>query len=113
VLTGKYRDGVPERRRSNPMFMAYAGRFLDERSAAIVETVAHVADELGVSALAVALSWVRDRPGVASALIGARDVGQLNQSLSPEVDGLTLPPEALQRLNDASAPHVGYPESGI
>ncbi|HEX3782564.1 MAG TPA: aldo/keto reductase [Pseudonocardiaceae bacterium] len=113
VLTGKYREGVSERRLNNPMFMAYNGRFLDERSSAIVETVWGVAEELGVTPLAVALSWVRDRPGVTAALIGARNVDQLSQSLAAEVDKLTLPQEALRKLDDASAPHVGYPESGI
>jgi aryl-alcohol dehydrogenase-like predicted oxidoreductase len=113
VLTGKYRHGVPEKRLNNPMFMAYAGRFLDERCAAIVEAVAQAADELGVAPLSVALSWARDRPGVTSALVGARDLDQLSQSLSPQVQGLTLPQEVAQRLNDASAPCTGYPESGV
>lgn len=113
VLTGKYRDGVPERRRNNPMFMAYNGRYLDERSTAIVEVVADVAAGLGVSPVAVALAWVRDRPGVTSALIGARNQDQLSQSLAPEVDKLTLPVEVVRRLDDASAPQISYPESGV
>jgi aryl-alcohol dehydrogenase-like predicted oxidoreductase len=96
VLTGKYRDGVPEKRRNNPMFMAYNGRYLDDRSAAIVETVATVAGELGVPPLAVALAWVRDRPGITSALVGARNIDQLRQSLGPETDSLVLPEQVVR-----------------
>ena len=113
VLTGKYRDGVPEKRRNNPMFQAYAGRFLDDRSAAVVETVATVAGELGVPPLAVALAWVRDRPGVTTALIGARNIDQLRQSLAPETDGLVLPEAAVRTLDEVSKPHRGYPEAGV
>jgi aryl-alcohol dehydrogenase-like predicted oxidoreductase len=113
VLTGKYRDGVPERRLNNPMFRAYAGQYLDDRSAAIVETLATVAGELGVPPLAVALAWVRDRPGVSCALIGARNIDQLRQSLAPETDHLVLPEQAVRMLDEASKPHRGYPENGV
>jgi aryl-alcohol dehydrogenase-like predicted oxidoreductase len=109
VLTGKYRGGTPaDSRGASPHFERFVGRFLDERSAGIVEAVAIAADGLGVSPLAVSLAWVRDRPGVTAPVVGARTVGQLLGSL--QVDDLTLPDSIVQALDDVSAPDFGYPE---
>jgi aryl-alcohol dehydrogenase-like predicted oxidoreductase len=109
VLTGKYRNGTPaDSRAASPHFERFVGRFLDERSAGIVEAVATAADGLGVSPLAVSLAWVRDRPGVTAPVIGARTVGQLIGSL--QTDELTLPAEIRLALDDVSAPKVGYPD---
>jgi aryl-alcohol dehydrogenase-like predicted oxidoreductase len=87
----------------------FASTYLDERSAGIVEAVATAAEGLGVSPLEVALVWVRDQPGVASAVVGARNATQLRASLA--TDQLFLPPEIRLALDDVSAPAVGYPES--
>jgi aryl-alcohol dehydrogenase-like predicted oxidoreductase len=61
-----------------------------------------------VTPLAVALAWVRDRPGVAAPIVGARTTGQLNSSL--EADQTVLPDEIRRALDDVSMPEVGYPE---
>jgi aryl-alcohol dehydrogenase-like predicted oxidoreductase len=109
VLTGKYRGGTPaDSRGASPHFERFVGRFLDERSAGIVEAVAIAADGLGVSPLAVSLAWVRDRPGVTAPVVGARTVGQLLGSL--QVEELTLPDSIVQALDDVSSPDLGYPE---
>jgi aryl-alcohol dehydrogenase-like predicted oxidoreductase len=109
VLTGKYRGGTPaDSRGASPHFERFVGRFLDERSAGIVEAVAIAADGLGVSPLAVSLAWVRDRPGVTAPVVGARTVGQLLGSL--QVEELSLPDSIVQALDDVSAPDFGYPE---
>ncbi len=102
VLTGKYRDGTPaDSRGASAHRQPFVGRFLNERSAGIVEAVATAADGLGVSPLAVSLAWVRDRPGVVAPIVGARTVGQLVSSLQTEE--LTLPPEINHALTDVSA----------
>jgi aryl-alcohol dehydrogenase-like predicted oxidoreductase len=102
VLTGKYRTGVPaDSRAAAPHFSGFVHPYLDERCRAIVEAVSTAADGLGVSPLAVALSWVRDRPGVASAIVGARTAGQLMGILQAE--DVTLPPEISIALDDVSA----------
>ena len=111
VLTGKYRNGTPaDSRGASPHFERFVGRFLDERSAGIVEAVAIAADGLGVSPLAVSLAWVRDRPGVTAPVVGARSVGQLLGSL--QIEDLVLPDEIVKALDDVSAPDLGYPERG-
>lgn len=112
VLTGKYLAGVPEERQASWFFNWYVGRFLREsRTESIVAAVVAVADELGVPPAAVALAWVRDRPGVTAAVVGARSVGQLRESLS--ADRVTLPDDARKRLDEVSAPYIGYPEGGL
>jgi aryl-alcohol dehydrogenase-like predicted oxidoreductase len=111
VLTGKYRNGTPaDSRGASPHFERFVGRFLEERSAGIVEAVAIAADGLGVSPLAVSLAWVRDRPGVTAPVVGARSVGQLLGSL--QIEDLVLPDEIVKALDDVSAPDLGYPERG-
>ncbi|MEO6956177.1 MAG: aldo/keto reductase [Antricoccus sp.] len=109
VLTGKYRHGTPsDSRGASPHLGEFVGRYLDNRSARIVEAVATAADGLGVSPLAVALSWVRDQPGVSAVILGARTAGQLQASLS--IDDLELPQEIRLVLDEISAAPIGYPE---
>ncbi|GAA1863392.1 aldo/keto reductase [Pseudonocardia ailaonensis] len=103
VLTGKYTDGTPaDSRAASPLFAGYVEARRNERSARIVQSVLTAADGLGTSPLTVALAWVRDRPGVASAVVGARDAAQLTASLATEA--VSLPPEIRSALDDVSAP---------
>ncbi|MFE4974022.1 aldo/keto reductase [Kitasatospora sp. NPDC056651] len=111
VLTGKYRHGVPQDSRgASPYLSGYVQPYLGERSRRIVDALATAADGLASSPLAVALAWVRDRPGVASALVGARTPGQLQAALS--VEALTLPDEIRGALDDISSPVHRYPDQG-
>jgi aryl-alcohol dehydrogenase-like predicted oxidoreductase len=109
VLTGKYRNGTPsDSRGASAHFAGYVEQHRTERAARIVQAVATAADGLGTSPLAVALAWVRDRPGVVAPVIGARDTGQLTGSLAAEE--LTLPPAIRAALDDVSAIELAYPE---
>ncbi|MFJ9442923.1 aldo/keto reductase [Kitasatospora sp. NPDC101235] len=111
VLTGKYRHGVPQDSRgATPYLAGFVQPYLGERSRRIVDALATAADGLASSPLAVALAWVRDRPGVASALVGARTVAQLQAALS--VEALTLPDEIRGALDDISSPVHRYPDQG-
>ncbi|MFD9947955.1 aldo/keto reductase [Nonomuraea sp. NPDC059023] len=102
VLTGKYRTGIPsDSRAATPHFSDFVRPYLDERSRSVVESVMTAADGLGVSPLAVALSWVRDQPGVASAIVGARTTSQLNAVLLAE--DVILPREIREALDDVSS----------
>ncbi|MFD4659063.1 aldo/keto reductase [Kitasatospora sp. NPDC058444] len=111
VLTGKYRHGIPQDSRgASPYLTGFVQPYLGERSRRIVDALATAADGLASSPLAVALAWVRDRPGVASALVGARTVAQLQAALS--VEALTLPDEIRGALDDISSPVHHYPDQG-
>jgi aryl-alcohol dehydrogenase-like predicted oxidoreductase len=110
VLTGKYRNGAPsDSRGASAHFKEFVQPYLDDRSRAVVDAVLTAADGLGVSPVAVALAWVRDRPGVTAAIVGARTAAQLQASLAAEQ--VTLPEEIRAALDDVSAPTLGYPET--
>jgi aryl-alcohol dehydrogenase-like predicted oxidoreductase len=101
VLTGKYRTGTPaDSRAASPHFANFVGHHLNEGTARVVEAVARAADGLGWSPLEVALSWVRDRPGVTAPIIGARTAAQLRASLL--VEECELPQEIIDALDDVS-----------
>jgi aryl-alcohol dehydrogenase-like predicted oxidoreductase len=101
VLTGKYRKGVPsDSRGAAPHFAKHVEPYLDARSSKIVEAVAVAAEGLGFSPLEVSLAWVRDAPGVTSALIGARTGAQLRGVLKSEE--ISLPDIVRTALDDIS-----------
>ncbi len=102
VLTGKYRSGRPsDSRGASPHFSSFIEPYLDERSRKIVEAVMVASDGLGLSPLEVSLAWVRDCPGVTSAIIGARTGAQLRGALSAE--SVTLPVPVREALDEISA----------
>ncbi len=109
VLTGKYRGGVPgDSRGGSERFKPFVEPYLGDASSSVVDAVLTAADGLGVSPVAIALAWVRDRPGVVAPIVGARTNAQLQASLAAETVHL---PEVVRRaLDDVSAPAIGYPE---
>ena len=109
ALTGKYRGGTPaDSRGASPHLSAFVGQYLDAASRRVVDAVVTAADGLGCSPVEVALAWARDRPGVASVLVGARTAAQLRASLASE--DVDLPPQITAVLDEVSAPAVAYPE---
>ncbi|MEU3989093.1 aldo/keto reductase [Streptomyces platensis] len=109
VLTGKYRHGTPvDSRGASEHLAAFVAPYLDETASRVVEAVTTAADGLAVTPLQVALSWVRDRPGVTAPILGARTAQQLRAALS--VETLSLPDEIRQALDDVSAPVHHYPD---
>jgi aryl-alcohol dehydrogenase-like predicted oxidoreductase len=101
LLSGKYvRDG------GAPADSPRAARPA-ERDWPVIDAVARVAAETGATSAEVALAWVRGRPEVTSTLVGARTPGQLRANLASLE--LTLTPEQLAALDEASAPSLGYP----
>jgi aryl-alcohol dehydrogenase-like predicted oxidoreductase len=111
VLTGKYRFGTPpDSRAASSHFSPFVSEHLDDRARRIVDSVVTAAEGLDVAPLEVALAWVRDRPGVTSAIIGARNIVQLRGIL--ESEALDLPTEIQKALDEISAPKLGYPEFG-
>ncbi|MBF6221427.1 aldo/keto reductase [Nocardia abscessus] len=102
ILTGKYRDGVPaDSRGADEATAAEIRNGLDDRATRVVDALVTAADGLGTSPLAVALAWIRDRPGIASMIVGARDIGQLTGVLAAET--LELPRAIAAALDDVSA----------
>ncbi|MFE5571156.1 aldo/keto reductase [Amycolatopsis japonica] len=112
VLTGKYASGIPVAKGDSKFFRWYVEKYAtDERCGKIVHEVLLCAQELAVSPVVVALSWVRDRPRVLAPLVGARTADQLAESLRSE--SVVLPDEIRQRLDSVSATPITYPEHRI
>ena len=102
VLTGKYRIGTPsDSRGASPHFSGFIAPYLDNRSRAIVDAVCVAAEGLGYSPTEVALGWVRDQPGVCSAIVGARTGAQLRGALS--VEEIELPDQVREALDEISS----------
>jgi aryl-alcohol dehydrogenase-like predicted oxidoreductase len=108
MLTGKYRGGVPADSRASTGHRPDLVSMDRPRTAGIVEAVATAADGLATSPVAVALAWLRNRPGVTAPVLGARTLGQLTAQLACE--NLDLPVEISDALDDVSAPPMDYPE---
>ncbi|MEI8115858.1 MAG: aldo/keto reductase, partial [Bacteroidia bacterium] len=73
----------------------------------IIDVMAEIGKQHGVSVATVALNWVTKQPGVCSTIIGAKTLDQLKDNISAV--NLQLTPEDLQQLNDISAPTPEYP----
>jgi aryl-alcohol dehydrogenase-like predicted oxidoreductase len=112
VLTGKYNDGqLPAGARFSdylqygaPRQHSMARRFVNERSLATTALLQPIAADLGVTITALALAWSKQHDFVASTIVGATTVAQLEESL-PAAD-LVLDAEALARIDaiDAAIP---------
>lgn len=101
VLTGKYRSSIPaDSRGATPHFANFIAPYLNPESARIVEAVVAAAGGLGYSPLEVALAWVRDAPGVTSAIVGARTGAQLRGILT--VEEIVLPEVVRTALDEIS-----------
>ncbi|MEE1752531.1 aldo/keto reductase [Streptomyces sp. SP18CS02] len=109
VLTAKYRHATPvDSRGASEQLAPFVEPYLDEAATRIVDAVVTAADGLATTPLEVALAWVRDRPGVAAPIVGARNAQQLAAALS--VETLSLPDEIRRALDDVSAPVHRYPD---
>ncbi len=109
VLTGKYREGIPaDSRAASDHLSGFLAPYLNDRVATIVDAIVTAAAGLDRSAHEVALAWVRDAPGVSSAIVGARTSAQLQPSLAAE--DLRLPDAIRSALDAVSTPALGYPE---
>lgn len=73
----------------------------------VIEVVVRIAEEIGASPAAVALSWLRGRPGVTSTLIGPRRLDHLEENLAAL--SLGLDSEHRAELDAVSAPALNFP----
>lgn len=103
-LSGKYRrdSAAVDSARA-----AFVGGGPSESDFDVIEAVAGIADELETSSAAVALAWLRARPGTVVPIIGARRMEHLESNV--EALGVELTSEQLKLLDEASAPVLSYP----
>ncbi len=107
-LSGKYSkaESPPSGSRLAKMKDRYA-RFDNERGWRTLDAAKQVASELSTTPAAVSLAWLLSKPQVTCAIFGARDLQQLESNV--QAAELTLTPEQLKRLDEASAIELGYP----
>ena len=86
----------------NPAFNKFT-----EKNWQIVAELEQVAKEVDRSMAQVALNWVVNRPGVASVLIGATKLHQLEDNLGAL--NFELPLDLQTRLNEVSKPETRFP----
>ncbi|MEQ9408777.1 MAG: aldo/keto reductase [Fuerstiella sp.] len=102
VLTGKYTDDFPPGARFTTYRTAgerqqnILNRFLNERTRATVERLRPIAADLGITLTALAVAWSRQHDFVASTIIGATSIQQLDESLAAR--DLVLDEATLQRI---------------
>ena len=105
VLSGKYtRENAATQKADRGERVT---NFLTERNYLIIDELARIARELSCSPAAVALAWVQAQPGVASTIIGARRLDQLDQNLAA-LD-IVLTSAHLSALNAVSEPVLNFP----
>jgi aryl-alcohol dehydrogenase-like predicted oxidoreductase len=105
-LSGRWRKGAA----SAPASSARPNARFDMSSPAnqrklyIVEELARLAEEAGISLIQMAIAFVLSHPGVTSAIVGPRTMEQL-ESYLPAAD-LALSTEVLDRIDELVAPGV-------
>jgi aryl-alcohol dehydrogenase-like predicted oxidoreductase len=111
-LTGKYsrEDAPPENTRMASWGDTWKRHATSEKFD-IVDRVCEIADSRGKEPAQIALSWVKDRPGVTSPIIGARNVEQLDKNLG--ATGWSLEERELDSLEEVSAMSYAYPYNMI
>jgi aryl-alcohol dehydrogenase-like predicted oxidoreductase len=111
-LSGKYRrtaDGASGAGRLATMASSGNAAFekFTARNWAVLDVLLEVAREVGRSPAQVALHWVTRRPGVASTILGATKLEQLEDNLGAL--SFELPPELSAKLEEAGRPEVVHP----
>jgi len=105
LLTGKYRQGVPDGSRGALESMAFLRDGLtDPAKNAAVAQLEPIAAELGGTLAQLAIAWVAKNPRVSTVITGASKLSQLQANLGalPLVDKLT--PEVMARIDALTAP---------
>jgi aryl-alcohol dehydrogenase-like predicted oxidoreductase len=102
ILTGKYRNAAHSERRLDKTDFTP----LTERNLGIADLAGDVAAEVGCKASQLALAWVRTRPNIIP-IVGARTLKQMEDNLG--CLDVELPPNAIERLNLATAIDLGFP----
>ena len=105
LLTGKYRQGVPEGSRGAMQNVSFLrDGLLNAQKNAAVGQFETIARQLGCSVAQLALAWVAHNPRVSTVILGASKLAQLHENLGA-LDVLPkLTPDVLAQMDAVSAP---------
>jgi voltage-dependent potassium channel beta subunit len=102
LLTGKYRDGIPDDSRGALAGYGWLARRLSDESAlAKVEKLRPIADELGCSMAQLALAWCLTNPNVSSVITGASRPSQVVENFGAMDVLAALDRDVLDRIESA------------
>jgi aryl-alcohol dehydrogenase-like predicted oxidoreductase len=105
MLTGKYtRESV---KTATPGRGWFVSRAFTEHAFQVLDVLIPVAREAGTTVARAALAWVVQRPGVASTIIGARTMEQLDDNLGALEVKLTA--AQIKALDEVSQPKLNFP----
>jgi aryl-alcohol dehydrogenase-like predicted oxidoreductase len=107
LLSGKFRRGQSNPSESRLNTLEAPGSIDPERLYKIVDALAEIAANRGVSIAQAALNWVTRKPGVDTVIIGARNEQQLRDNLAGAT--WTLTDEEVESLDEVSALPIPYP----
>jgi voltage-dependent potassium channel beta subunit len=104
LLTGKYREGVPDDSRANlPGYGWLKSRVTDAAANQAVATLAGIAGELNCSPAQLAIAWCAKNPHVSTVITGASRVEQVHHNMEA-VDVIAfLDEDILRRIDEAVA----------
>ena len=98
LLTSKYLKGIPAGTRAKSENSSLLKKFLSEKNLKCVRKLNEIARGRGQTLAQMAIAWVLRSPAVTSALVGARNVEQLDDSLDA-VKKLKFTAEELKQID--------------
>jgi aryl-alcohol dehydrogenase-like predicted oxidoreductase len=107
LLSGKFRRGEAKPSESRLNSLDAPGTIDEARLYRIVDALAEIAGQRGVSISQAALNWVMRKPGVDTVIVGARNEQQLRDNLAAA--NWTLTGAEMERLDEVSALPLPYP----
>jgi voltage-dependent potassium channel beta subunit len=108
LLTGKYRNGIPEGSRASLDNMAWMREQLQDKAKNdAVGQLAGIAAELGCDTAQLAIAWANRNPRVSSVILGASRIEQLRHNLGALAITPKLTPDVVERIDAIAKPLAG------
>jgi aryl-alcohol dehydrogenase-like predicted oxidoreductase len=105
LLTGKYKDGIPEDSRAALEGYGWlAGRLTDAEAIARVEKLRPIADRLGCTMAQLSLAWCTKNPHVSTVITGASKVSQVVQNFEA-LDVIPVLTDEVKQEMEAAVKH--------
>jgi voltage-dependent potassium channel beta subunit len=101
LLTGKYRNGIPEGSRGAMESMGFLREGLTDRAKnEAVGQLEPIAQELGGTLAQLAIAWCTKNPHVSTVITGASKLSQLQSNLGAAQVAEKMTPEVLARIDE-------------
>jgi voltage-dependent potassium channel beta subunit len=105
LLTGKYRNGIPEGSRAAVQGMGFlVNELTDAAKNAAVTQLETVACDLGCSLGQLAIAWAARNPRVSTVITGASRTSQLQDNLGAVAVIPQMTPEVMARIDQITSP---------